>query len=179
MLNTKTPWNISSRDHFLHSPNQWETTLHCNVLSHWLGVYTKWFKWPLHKHIKLLWPSAIHMASKTLIINASGKGLIIAKPLPEPTMTPCQLNPWEQTSAQQNFNQNTENFIKENSFVNVVCIFSMPLCVFQALRNYIWNIMSTWHFHQNKMKMKKKPSENQSAITTATMTTTVRSPTII
>ena len=26
---------------FLHAPIQWETTLHCNVVSHWLGPCTK------------------------------------------------------------------------------------------------------------------------------------------
>ena len=31
----------SSRDHFVYAPNQWETTLQCNVVSHWLGAYTK------------------------------------------------------------------------------------------------------------------------------------------
>ena len=35
-----TPW-ISS-DHFVYAPSQWETTLQCNVASHWLGAYTKW-----------------------------------------------------------------------------------------------------------------------------------------
>ena len=30
------------RDHFVYVPSQWETTLHCNVVSHWLGTYTKW-----------------------------------------------------------------------------------------------------------------------------------------
>ena len=30
------------RDHFVCASSQWETTLHCNVVSHWLGVYTKW-----------------------------------------------------------------------------------------------------------------------------------------
>ena len=30
------------RDLFVHAPSQWETTLHCNVVSHWLGAYTKW-----------------------------------------------------------------------------------------------------------------------------------------
>ena len=34
-----------SRDHFVSAPSQWETTLHCNVVSHWLGAYTKWFLW--------------------------------------------------------------------------------------------------------------------------------------
>ena len=31
-----------SRDCFLYAPSQWETTLHCKVISHWLGAYTKW-----------------------------------------------------------------------------------------------------------------------------------------
>ena len=31
----------SHRDHFVFAPSQWETTLHCYVVSHWLGAYTK------------------------------------------------------------------------------------------------------------------------------------------
>ena len=27
----------------MYVPNQWEKMLHCNVISHWLYVYTKWF----------------------------------------------------------------------------------------------------------------------------------------
>ena len=30
------------RDHFVHAPSQWETTLHYNVVSHWLDPFTKW-----------------------------------------------------------------------------------------------------------------------------------------
>ena len=30
------------RDHFVYAPNQWETTLRCNVVSHWLGACTNW-----------------------------------------------------------------------------------------------------------------------------------------
>ena len=30
------------RDYFVNGPSQWETTLHCNIVSHWLGAYTKW-----------------------------------------------------------------------------------------------------------------------------------------
>ena len=29
-------------DHFVYAPSQSETTLHCNVISHWLAAYTKW-----------------------------------------------------------------------------------------------------------------------------------------
>ena len=30
-----------SMDQFVYAPSQWETTLQCNVVSHWLGAYTK------------------------------------------------------------------------------------------------------------------------------------------
>ena len=30
-----------SRDYPVHAPDQWEMTLQCNVVSHWLGAYTK------------------------------------------------------------------------------------------------------------------------------------------
>ena len=31
-----------SMDHFVYVCSQWEMTLHCDVISHWLGTYTKW-----------------------------------------------------------------------------------------------------------------------------------------
>ena len=30
------------RDHFVYVPSQWETTLQYNIISYWLGTYTKW-----------------------------------------------------------------------------------------------------------------------------------------
>ena len=38
---------VQNRDHFVYAPSQWETTLQCNVVSHWLGAYTKysWRNW--------------------------------------------------------------------------------------------------------------------------------------
>ena len=30
------------RDKFMNVPSRWEKTLHCNVVSHWLGANTKW-----------------------------------------------------------------------------------------------------------------------------------------
>ena len=33
------------RDHSVHAPIQWEATLHCNVVSHWLGACTDWSLW--------------------------------------------------------------------------------------------------------------------------------------
>ena len=34
--------SIWPKDNFVYAPSQWETTLQCNVVSHWLGAYTKW-----------------------------------------------------------------------------------------------------------------------------------------
>ena len=36
---------IDTRDNFVYAPDQWENTLHCNVVSHWLVAYTKWFQY--------------------------------------------------------------------------------------------------------------------------------------
>ena len=41
-VHTCITWLVDVRDHFVNAPSQWETTLHCNVVSHWLGAYTKW-----------------------------------------------------------------------------------------------------------------------------------------
>ena len=29
-------------DHSVYASSQWETMLQCNIVSHWLGAYTKW-----------------------------------------------------------------------------------------------------------------------------------------
>ena len=42
-----------------------------------------------------------------------------AKPLPEPLLVNCYLDPWKQTSVR--FNRNWNMFIQENAFENVVC----------------------------------------------------------
>ena len=40
--------NVNPRGHFAHAPSQWETTLHCNIVPHWLGAYTEWSLWPIY-----------------------------------------------------------------------------------------------------------------------------------
>ena len=40
-IEDKSPMVFVNRDHFVHAPSQWETTLHCNVVSHWLGACKK------------------------------------------------------------------------------------------------------------------------------------------
>ena len=43
--------HVTSRDHFVNAPSQWEMTLHCNLVSHWLGAYTKWSLNIMQSHI--------------------------------------------------------------------------------------------------------------------------------
>ena len=38
-------YSDSYRNHFMYAPSQWETMLQCNVISHWLGTYTKRSLW--------------------------------------------------------------------------------------------------------------------------------------
>ena len=40
------------RDHFVNAPSQWETTLHCNVVSHRLGAFTEGY---LHTRSTIEW----------------------------------------------------------------------------------------------------------------------------
>ena len=41
------------RNHSVYAPSQWDTALHCNAVSHWLGAYTKSLVVPWIKHGKL------------------------------------------------------------------------------------------------------------------------------
>ena len=47
-LTLVTSWDLKGRDHCVHAPSQWETTLHCNVVSHWLSAYTKMVPGPCY-----------------------------------------------------------------------------------------------------------------------------------
>ena len=48
-------------DHFVNVPSQWETTLQCNVASHWLGAYTKWslHVWATNAFINIIWTTPV------------------------------------------------------------------------------------------------------------------------
>ena len=53
---------IYARDHFVDAPSQWETTLRCDRVSHWLGSFTKWSLLCLalfHENLFLTWFGAI------------------------------------------------------------------------------------------------------------------------
>ena len=44
----------TSSDHIVYAPSQWETTLHCNVVSDWLVAYTKRsLEYPINVHVVL------------------------------------------------------------------------------------------------------------------------------
>ena len=62
----------TSRDDFVYTASQWETTLHCNIVSHWLGAYTKssWNFCYLHADRPWLfeWRHELHNTSMIIIL---------------------------------------------------------------------------------------------------------------
>ena len=60
----------SCRDHLVYAPSQWVATLHCNVVSHWLGAYTRWSlqRSTLHStYFSSPFGSAQHLTSNTIL----------------------------------------------------------------------------------------------------------------
>ena len=66
-------------------------------------------------------PSAAYMRqwTRSAVIQIMACRLFDAKPLSKPMLGYCQLDPWNK--LQWNFNQNTNIFIQENAYENVVC----------------------------------------------------------
>ena len=66
-------------------------------------------------------PSATYMCQRTgpSLVQVMACRLFGAKPLPEPKLVYCQLDPWEQVSVK--FESEFYPFIQENAFENVVC----------------------------------------------------------
>ena len=75
-----------SRNHSVYAPSQWETTLQCNVVSHWLNACTEWSLHRVdseHKHIPKLtlrvqlthWGQVTHICISKLTIIGSDNGL--------------------------------------------------------------------------------------------------------
>ena len=42
------------RDNFVYAPSKWETMWQCNIVSYWLGAYTKWSLYAKVPHCKIL-----------------------------------------------------------------------------------------------------------------------------
>ena len=84
-------WWLGHRDQSVYVPSQWETTLYFNVVSHWLGAYTKWSLGPsatsngdisiiLHNihnvnHLLTHWGGVTHICVSKLAIIVSDNGL--------------------------------------------------------------------------------------------------------
>ena len=59
------------RDYFVYAPNQWETTLQCNIVYHWLGAYTKRsLCFHFNKKLKIMWKFFLSSQVKSI---GSGK----------------------------------------------------------------------------------------------------------
>ena len=70
------------KDHFVYVPSQWVMTLQCNIISHWLGTFTKLSlkhtvatQWPL-KHVQhLLTQWSIQVMWVLLVIHPASTKL--------------------------------------------------------------------------------------------------------
>ena len=75
----------------------------------------------------------MHRQPRTSLVQTMICCLFSAKPLSEPVLEYCLVDPWEQTSVK--FYSKLKIFIQENAFENVVCevaaILSQPQCVKQ------------------------------------------------
>ena len=47
---TQVQSSLTSRDHSVYGPSQWEMGLHCNAISHWLGAYTMYINGKIFKY---------------------------------------------------------------------------------------------------------------------------------
>ena len=64
-------YQVYTKDHFVYAPSQWETTLQCNVVSHWLGAYTEWSLWyylNLNPHDKIYGELSLQVNQKFNVI---------------------------------------------------------------------------------------------------------------
>ena len=61
-----------SMDHYVYAPCQWETALHCNAVSHWLGADTEWSLHDYGKWHKLLDSVVVSFHKKEAVFVESG-----------------------------------------------------------------------------------------------------------
>ena len=57
------------RDHFVNAPSQWETMLHCNVISHWLDAFTKNDPWYCTRYVILYQMCYFTGGKQTTLLN--------------------------------------------------------------------------------------------------------------
>ena len=60
------------RDHSEHGLNQWEATLHCNAVSHWLIPYLEWSLQSPHLLTHCGWVTHIGVSKLTIIGSDNG-----------------------------------------------------------------------------------------------------------
>ena len=69
----KKAWcdDYTIRDQPRYAPSQWETALHCNDISHWLGAYLDWSLYHVNIWLDILnhiWPQVIKCTMPALVI---------------------------------------------------------------------------------------------------------------
>ena len=91
------PMNYA-RNHLVYAPSQWEMTLHCYVIFHWLGAYTKWSLHAHNSHFDMFWSgvapvSFTQSATMTSLVQGQPWGILVKSdrnPLGTDNTTPRQ-----------------------------------------------------------------------------------------
>ena len=99
-----------SPEHLVYAPFHWETTLHCNVVSHWLGTY-----WSLMGElIGAKWRIYICHQTRPPIFLRRPCRLLNISPLSEPMQVYCHFGPCERISAKFESKDNNYHWRKWN-----------------------------------------------------------------
>ena len=94
----------SLRYHFVYASSQWETALQSNVVSHWLGAFTKW-----SRHCGLVMPYVVSHPSWPTLHQVMTWHLFSAKQLYGPILTYFQMKPQAQTVCKLDVNMITSS----------------------------------------------------------------------
>ena len=87
----------------MYVPSQWETTLQCNIISHWLGTFTKWSRhisWKTKAYQSCQyhgcwWPG--NKANLRDLIAATGLVILLKLDSNHRFFSPCDLEIWRMT----------------------------------------------------------------------------------
>ena len=86
---TQGPVSALTPGIILHAPSQWETTLHCNLVSHWLGAYTKWSLNSLEHLLRMKFMSTCEIALGWMPQNVLGDKSALVWVMAFCLMAPC------------------------------------------------------------------------------------------
>ena len=108
------------RDHFVCAPSQWET-LQCNVVSHWLGAYTKWSLLLYYKNnmTSIWWVHGSHLISILSIWSITSQGCRPIFPASIREQASSTMASWGSYHRDQRMAKKTRHHLSKKNVVDV------------------------------------------------------------